>query len=81
MAELNPQPLPPGELAVTVHVPPEILGNLESFQKVQASIFDKFGCPNCNSGIQIDWRRLKEFVVTPDLDLQPITPQSGFRVG
>jgi Protein of unknown function (DUF692) len=41
---------------VTVHVPPEILGNLDSFQKVQASVFGRFGCPACNSGIQIDWR-------------------------
>lgn len=81
MAELNPQPLPPGELTVTVHVPPEVLGNLESFQKVQASIFGKFGCPECNSGIQIDWRRLTEFVVTPDLGLEPVAQQPGLRTG
>ncbi len=74
MAELNPQPLPPREVAVTVHVPPEILGNLDSFQKVQASVFGRFGCPGCNSGIQIDWRQIEEFVVTPELDLQPVAP-------
>ena len=72
MAELNPQPLPPRQ--VTVHVPPEILGNLESFQKVQASVFGKFGCPGCNSGIAIDWRQIEEFVVTPDLDLKAVGP-------
>lgn len=74
MADLNPQPLPPREVAVTVHVPPEILGNLDSFQKVQASVFGRFGCPGCNSGIQIDWRQIEEFVVTPELDLQPVAP-------
>lgn len=74
MADLNPQPLPPREVAVTVHVPPEILGNLETFQKVQASVFGRFGCPGCNSGIQIDWKQIKEFVVTPDLDLRPVQP-------
>lgn len=74
MAELNPQPLPPREVAVIVHVPPEILGNLDSFQKVQASVFGRFGCPGCNSGIQIDWRQIEEFVVTPELDLQPVAP-------
>ena len=74
MAELNPQPLPPREVAVTVHVPPEILGNLDSFQKVQASVFGRFGCPGCNSGIQIDWRQIEEFVVTPELELQPVAP-------
>ena len=72
MSELNPQPLPPREVAVTVHIPGEILGNLESFQKVQASIFDRFGCGGCNSGIVIDWKRFEEFVVTPDLEIQPL---------
>ena len=74
MADLNPQPLPPREVAVTVHVPPEILGNLDSFQKVQASVFGRFGCPGCNSGIQIDWKQIEEFVVTPELDLRAVTP-------
>lgn len=74
MADLNPQPLPPRQVAVTVHVPPEILGNLESFQKVQASVFGRFGCPGCNSGVQIDWKQIEEFVVTPDLELKPFGP-------
>jgi hypothetical protein len=74
MADLNPQPLPPRQVAVTVHVPPEILGNLDSFQKVQASVFGRFGCPGCNSGIQIDWRQIEEFVVTPELELKAVGP-------
>jgi hypothetical protein len=74
MADLNPQPLPPRQIGVTVHVPPEILSNLDSFQKVQASVFGRFGCPECNSGIQIDWRQIAEFVVTPELDLKPVAP-------
>jgi hypothetical protein len=74
MADLNPQPLPPRQVAVTVHVPPEILGNLDSFQKVQASVFGRFGCPGCNSGIQIDWKQIEEFVVTPELDLRAVAP-------
>jgi len=78
MADLNPQPLPPREVAVTVHVPPEILGNLDSFQKVQASVFGRFGCPGCNSGIQIDWKQIQEFFVTPELDLKPIDASRQF---
>jgi len=74
MSELNPQPLPPREVNVTVHIPGDILGNLESFQKVQASVFDRFGCGGCNSGIVIDWKRFEEFVVTPDLQVQPVAP-------
>lgn len=70
--ELNPQPLPPREITVTVHVPGDILGNIDAFQKVQRSVFGRFGCDSCNSGITIDWRRFEEFVVTPDLELHPV---------
>ncbi len=80
MSELNPQPLPPAEVAVTVHLPGDILGDLESFQKVQASIFDRFGCGGCNSGILIDWKRFEEFVVTPGLEIQPVA-MTRFQVG
>jgi len=72
MSELNPQPLPPREVAVTVNIPGDILGNLEKFQKVQASIFNVFGCGNCNSGVVIEWKRFEEFVVTPDLEIHPV---------
>ena len=74
MADLNPQPLPPRQVDVTVHVPPEVLGDLDSFQKVQASVFGRFGCPGCNSGIQIDWKQIEEFVVTPELELKAVAP-------
>jgi len=72
MSELNPQPIPPGEVRVTVHVPTAILANLDAFQKVQASIFDRFGCGGCNSGVLIDFRHLQEFYVTPNLDVHPV---------
>lgn len=81
MADLNPQPLPPREVNVTVHVPAEILGNLKAFQKVQASIFDRFGCGECNSGVIIDFKHLKEFYVTPDLEVRPVLPTGGFEIG
>jgi hypothetical protein len=74
MSELNPQPIPPGEVRVTVHVPTAILADLHAFQKVQASIFDRFGCGNCNSGVIIDFKHLQEFYVTPELDVRPVLP-------
>ncbi|WP_295700107.1 hypothetical protein [Lapillicoccus sp.] len=80
MSELNTQPIPPREVAVTVHLPGDILGNLESFQKVQASIFDRFGCGGCNSGILIDFKRFEEFFVTPELEIRPVAV-TGFQVG
>jgi DNA replicative helicase MCM subunit Mcm2 (Cdc46/Mcm family) len=75
MSELNSR-----EINVTVHIPGEILGNLESFQKVQASVFDRFGCGGCNSGIVIDWKRFEEFVVTPELNIDAVAP-SRLRLG
>ena len=46
MAELNPQPLPPGEI-VRVFVPARVTYNLESMQKVTASVLDRLGCGQC----------------------------------
>ena len=80
MADLNPQPLPPREVEITVHVPTEILANIDAFQKVQASIFDRFGCGECNSGVIIDFKHLKEFVVTPDLEVHPVLPGGRFEI-
>ena len=80
MADLNPQPLPPREVEVTVHVPTAILGNIEAFQKVQASIFDRFGCGGCNSGVIIDFQHLKEFYVTPNLEVHPVLPGAQFEI-
>ncbi len=75
MSELNPQPLPPREVAVTVHLPGAVLGDLESFQKVQASIFDRFGCGGCNSGIPATpasaWRDGQSRAFTVWLEAQP----------
>lgn len=81
MADLNPQPLPPREVAVTVHVPTAILADLGAFQKVQASIFDRFGCGGCNSGVIIDFKHLTEFFVTPDLEVRPVLRAGQFEIG
>ena len=81
MADLNPQPLPPRELNVTVHVPTAVLADLGAFQKVQASIFDRFGCGGCNSGVLIDFKHIQEFYVTPELEVRPVLPAGQFQVG
>lgn len=62
MAELNPQPLPPGG-AVRVQVPSEILNDLDRFQKVQATILGRLGCTGCTSGIQLIWQNYENWVV------------------
>lgn len=74
MADLNPQPLPPG--AIRVAVPHEILNDLERFQKVQASVLNRAGCPHCTSGLQIDWLHYKDWVVDPAGEVQPVLPNN-----
>lgn len=81
MSELNPQPLPPRERPVIVHVPSEVLGDLATFQKVHASVLERAGCQACTSGIDITWKLLEEeLVVTPDLQIEPVL-RAGRRFG
>jgi hypothetical protein len=77
MSELNPQPLPPR--AVRVAVPGEIFNDLERFQKVQASILGRAGCPGCTSGLQIIWQNYENWVVDLEGAVHPAIP--GALVG
>ena len=65
---INPQPFPPREIAV--HVPIEVLHDLERLQKVQSSVLGKLGCQACCSGFDIRWQAFDEFVVTSDLEVR-----------
>lgn len=58
---------------VTVHIPREVFEDLEKFQAVERSIFDKLGCP-CNSGYAIEYLHHHEFVVQPDLEVLAVQP-------
>lgn len=64
MADLNPQPLPPGR--ISIQVPPKALYDLESMQKITAQVLDKLGCGRCHSGRILDFRELSQFVVNPE---------------
>ena len=47
---------------VYVRIAPGIAGNLKKFQKAQASILDRLGCP-CTSGYDIRWLQEENFLV------------------
>jgi hypothetical protein len=64
MADLNPQPLPPGR--VSIQVPPKALYDLESMQKITAQVLDKLGCGGCHSGRILHFHELSQFVVNPE---------------
>ena len=77
MAELNPQPLPPGS-RVSVQVPARALNDLESMQKITAQVLEKLGCGRCHSGRILDFRELSQFVVNPaTLEVNEL-PGEGF---
>ena len=70
MAEINPQPLPPR--VINVELPHTILNDLESFQKVQASLLGLAGCPQCTSGIEFRFRQYENFFVSPEGEISPV---------
>jgi hypothetical protein len=77
MAELNPQPLPPRDV-VRVFVPTKVMYNLESMQKVTASVLDRLGCGQCHSGRILDFQSLDNFVVGENLDVREFPGMQGF---
>jgi hypothetical protein len=77
MADLNPQPLPPGE-RVRIFVSRDTAFDLKKMQKVTASVLGKLGCAGCHSGRILDFVHLNDFVVNPQtLEVSEVGPQ-GF---
>ena len=62
MTELQPQPLPPRS-TVRIAAPTSVLNDLHKFQRAQASILGKAGCPACTSGLDLHWQALVDFEV------------------
>jgi hypothetical protein len=79
MSDLNPQPLPPR--AIGVSVPHEILHDLDRFQKVQASILGRVGCPHCTSGYQFDWHIYENWAVDQAGRVHPEAMAAEIREG
>jgi hypothetical protein len=79
MAELNPQPLPPGGgQHVRVYVPADVTYDLAKMQKVTANVLGRLGCGGCHSGRILDFVTLQDYVVHPQtLEVQPVTTPQG----
>jgi hypothetical protein len=71
MAELNPQPLPPGQ-DIRISVPAALLTDLDAFQRVQASVLAQAGCPGCTSGLNLIWETYTHFTVDPGGEVRPV---------
>ncbi len=70
MSDLNPQPLPPR--VVSVQLPSSVFNDLDSFQKVHASLLDLAGHSGCTSGIQFKWQQYENYVVGLDGSVSPV---------
>lgn len=71
MADLNPQPLPPRTVNVTM--PAEVAFDLEKTQAVLAEVMNRVGCPACTSGIDIRFKMEENFAVDREtLSVRPI---------
>jgi hypothetical protein len=77
MAELNPQPIPPGR--VRINITSEVAFDLEKMQKITAQVLEQLGCGGCHSGRVLDFVHLDEFVVNPKtLEVTNIGVGRGF---
>lgn len=71
-AKIGTWPTP--ERAVRVALPAKVAYNLESFQKIQASILDRLGCPACCSGWDIRFDTIRSFSVNEKLRVNELAP-------
>jgi hypothetical protein len=71
MADLNPQPLPPGR-AIRVSAPASVLYDLEAFQRALTGVLGQSGCPMCTSGLNLIWQAYTEFAVDPAGEVRPV---------
>jgi hypothetical protein len=78
MSELNPQPLPPGLLppgySIRISAPASVLYDLETFQRAQAGVLKRAGCPGCTSGLHLFWQAFTDFTVNEAGEVSPTAP-------
>src|SRR5215475_13141438 len=66
MAELNPQPLPPRSVRITI--PAAVAYNLDAFQKSIASLVERLGCRPCFSGADCTFLLERDWVIDEKLE-------------
>jgi hypothetical protein len=79
-SELNPQPLPPGFAApgqsIRVTAPASVLNDLETFQRAQAGVLKRAGCPGCTSGLHLLWQVFTDYTVSESGEVRSVEPGS-----
>jgi hypothetical protein len=64
--ELNPQPLPPRDVRITI--PAAVAYNLDAFQKSIASLVERLGCRPCFSGADCTFLHERDWVINEKLE-------------
>ncbi len=67
--------------SIRVTVPAKVAYDLESIQKVQASILDRLGCPACCSGYDIRFDITRSYLVDKKLNIREIAERGTFSDG
>jgi hypothetical protein len=79
-SELNPQPLPPGRApaanVIRVSAPGSVLNDLETFQRAQAGVLKRAGCPTCTSGMYLLWQAFTDYAVDETGEVRSVGPGS-----
>jgi hypothetical protein len=70
---------PTPERPVRVTVPAKIAYDLNAFQRAQATILDKLGCPACCSGWDIRFDIVKDFAVDEKLNVKDLVSGGRYR--
>jgi hypothetical protein len=66
--KIDTVPLP--DRAVRVSVPASVAYDLKSFEKVQAAVLGKLGCPGCHSGLDIRYDVIRSYYVDDRLNVR-----------
>lgn len=70
---LDPRAVAARPEEVQVHVPLDLLWDLENLTRVKKEILGRLGCLACTSGFDIRWKGSREFVVNPALEIRELT--------
>lgn len=73
--KIDTVPLP--DNAVRVSLPAHVAYDLQAFQKVQAELLGKLGCPGCHSGLDIRYDIIRSYVVDDKLNIHEVVGESA----
>lgn len=62
---------------IRVSVPPEVLTDLDAFQRAQSAILGKLGCRGCTSGFHFLWQSYSDYMVDTRGEVRAVLPAAA----